>query len=251
MATREFLNLLSNHKDVQSTPLYYISDHDLYGMDIFTVLKFGSKATAWASPTLVCPRIHWAGPTYEALKAAVSEHALAKKAMMLKGTEAVSEGAAEGQAERWATKMLSTLRSKMGKKRMSKEAKARYKSLWQSGTLRLQSEEDFADELRAMKNQNQVSSSLYVPLRPAHNGQQFSLLYFSLVQPHGAELYAIKRLQELAPQASATRIQAPEPQISQRTKAFDNADRNSSTEPSAEDLQAARSLTMDMFEFDG
>ena len=41
----------------------YYSDYDLQGVHIFSMLKYGCKATAWASDIQVCPLLEWGGPT--------------------------------------------------------------------------------------------------------------------------------------------------------------------------------------------
>ena len=61
LATREFLHLLSETLPAIVHFLYY-TDYDIHGCHIFTILKYGCKATAWASDMMVCPRLVWAGP---------------------------------------------------------------------------------------------------------------------------------------------------------------------------------------------
>ena len=75
LSIREFLNLLSTHRFMQHVPILFFSDHGVYGFDIYHVLKFGSRVTAWSSPTLVCPRLKWAGPTTDDLWSTVTSHA--------------------------------------------------------------------------------------------------------------------------------------------------------------------------------
>lgn len=44
-------------------PFLYYTDLDFQGCHIFTTLKYGCKATAWASEIQICPRMVWAGPS--------------------------------------------------------------------------------------------------------------------------------------------------------------------------------------------
>lgn len=77
MATREFLHLLCKIKEFKKVPFLFFSDHDFQGVHIFLNLKYGSKSTAWASATQVCPRLRWVGPTVKDLKMVVPEGKLA------------------------------------------------------------------------------------------------------------------------------------------------------------------------------
>ena len=47
----------------QSAKFLYYSDYDVQACHIFLTLKYGCKATAWASESQVCPRLEWRGPT--------------------------------------------------------------------------------------------------------------------------------------------------------------------------------------------
>ena len=71
MAIREFLNLSSTNQVLNNVPFFYLSDHDIFGFDIYHVIKFGSRATSWASPSLVCSKLQWAGPTEACLEKSI------------------------------------------------------------------------------------------------------------------------------------------------------------------------------------
>lgn len=71
MAVREFSNLLSTNEVLNNVPFFYLSDHDVFGFNIYHVIKFGAKATAWASPSLVCSKLQWAGPTTACLEKSI------------------------------------------------------------------------------------------------------------------------------------------------------------------------------------
>ena len=64
IATREYLNLLHRTLDA-SVPFLYFSDHDVHGMHIFSIFKYGARSTAYATDWMACPRLEWAGPTVE------------------------------------------------------------------------------------------------------------------------------------------------------------------------------------------
>ncbi|KAJ4508605.1 hypothetical protein HRR83_007555 [Exophiala dermatitidis] len=61
VATREFLHILARHRAFKTVPFLYISDGDPNGIEIYAVLKFGSKACAFAAPQMTCPNLKWAG----------------------------------------------------------------------------------------------------------------------------------------------------------------------------------------------
>ncbi len=52
LGIRGFLRMLSENPTMVAVPFYFLSDHDVYGFDMYQVLKFGAKGTAWSSPTL-------------------------------------------------------------------------------------------------------------------------------------------------------------------------------------------------------
>ena len=72
LATREFLHLL-DEKISPEVPFLYISDHDFDGFGIYSVLKYGSAGQAFCSPTVVCPRLQWVGPTKADLEASPAD----------------------------------------------------------------------------------------------------------------------------------------------------------------------------------
>lgn len=43
-------------------PFLYYSDHEIQGFHIYTVLKSGGRATAWASDIMTCQTLEYAGP---------------------------------------------------------------------------------------------------------------------------------------------------------------------------------------------
>ncbi|KAG6991448.1 hypothetical protein G7Y79_00052g087880 [Physcia stellaris] len=61
-STREFLHLLDKIMP-SHVPFLYYTDLDFQGCHIFTTLKYGCKATVWASEIQICPRMVWAGPS--------------------------------------------------------------------------------------------------------------------------------------------------------------------------------------------
>ncbi|KAL8682527.1 MAG: hypothetical protein Q9186_001474 [Xanthomendoza sp. 1 TL-2023] len=69
--TKEYLHLLSTHKQLQGIPFLCFVDHDMGGFSIFQTLKYGSKNSAWASKTMVCPQLKYAGPTRQDLRDSV------------------------------------------------------------------------------------------------------------------------------------------------------------------------------------
>ena len=154
---REFLNLLSKHPLIQDVPFYFFSDHDVFGSEIYCVLKYGSKATAWASPTLICSRLEWAGPTTAALEASVKIHGSFRKTFIMTSNPQKTEEQVLAEALEWETCMLARLRKRMMNKKINADASARYKHLQTSGILSLPGEQAFATELKAMKENSEVS----------------------------------------------------------------------------------------------
>lgn len=197
LAIREFLNLLSEHRAMRDVPMFSFADHDVYGFDIYHVLNFGSRATPWASPTLICPRLRWAGSTTDALFASVKAYA---------STSTV--------APQWEANMMTKLRNRMKKKTLTAEGQVRYQNMLRSGVLEMSGEEDVRQEVWNMVRQKQVSSA-FQSKDEAENSQQFSFLDFTLVQSQGAEMFPLQRLEELVPQLANNRIANVEPAISQ------------------------------------
>ncbi|EXJ94887.1 hypothetical protein A1O1_00005 [Capronia coronata CBS 617.96] len=61
IATREFLNQLSHNPACRKIPFLYASDGDPQGIEIYAVLKYGSKQWAFAAPQMTCTPLKWAG----------------------------------------------------------------------------------------------------------------------------------------------------------------------------------------------
>ncbi|KAI9835116.1 MAG: hypothetical protein M1819_002484 [Sarea resinae] len=74
-STTEFLHLLEVDPLLKDLPFLFFSDHDFSAFQMFIALKYGSAHAAWASPSQVCKRLTWAGPTIDELYAAVHSYA--------------------------------------------------------------------------------------------------------------------------------------------------------------------------------
>ena len=59
--------MLSLDQNLRKTPFLYLSDHDIHGLQIFQVLKYGSKQNAESNRIMICPRLQGAGPSKEDL----------------------------------------------------------------------------------------------------------------------------------------------------------------------------------------
>lgn len=105
-----------------TVPFYFMSDHDIYGFDIYQGLKFGSKESAWASPTLTCSSLQWAGPTLGDLEASITKYTSTHRARALKADSRVSEAAGAPLEAQWLETAMTTLRSRMANKAVSEEA---------------------------------------------------------------------------------------------------------------------------------
>ncbi|KAL8662402.1 MAG: hypothetical protein Q9202_004723 [Teloschistes flavicans] len=62
-ATKEFLHMLCHDRNLEAVPFLYFGDHDMQGFTIYQTIKYGSKNSAWASPSMVCPNVIYVGPT--------------------------------------------------------------------------------------------------------------------------------------------------------------------------------------------
>ena len=141
LSIREFLHLLSSHSSLQAVPILFFSDHDVYGFDIYQVLKYGSRATAWASPTLVCSRLQWAGPIIDALESAVKTQAELRT-----------------EEPGWEKKMTARLTNRMKKKVLTPEGSARHSNMLKSGVLELPGEDEVRKEIWQMVRLGKVCS---------------------------------------------------------------------------------------------
>ncbi|KAL8899133.1 MAG: hypothetical protein Q9207_006351, partial [Kuettlingeria erythrocarpa] len=73
-ATKEFLHMLSEDRNLVDKPFLYFGDHDMQGFQIFQTIKYGSKSAAWASASMVCPRLQYVGPTKQDLLKSVAAY---------------------------------------------------------------------------------------------------------------------------------------------------------------------------------
>lgn len=159
LLVREFLNLLYSHPHLQSTPFLFMSDRDVYGFDVYNVLKFGCKATAWASPTMVCPRLPWAGPTLADLEGQGEVYAPIHREMRMKADATMTAQRAVVVEEEWKATTLRKLRNKMKNKPVAEDARTRYNNILTSGILDLRFEREFGEELQAMVENEQARFS--------------------------------------------------------------------------------------------
>lgn len=60
---REFLHLLYAVRP--GVPFVFYADHDVAGFHIYLTLKYGSRKSAWAAPSMTCPTLQWGGPSKE------------------------------------------------------------------------------------------------------------------------------------------------------------------------------------------
>lgn len=176
-----------------------MSDHDVHGFDVYNVLKYGCKATAWASPTMVYPRLQWAGPTIADLEGQVEAYVPTYRETRMKADTTMTEQRAAAVEQEWKTSMLGKLRNKMKNKPVAKDARTRYNNILQSGILNIRCEREFSEELQTMVENEQVSLFRSSGLRLTDQAQQFSFLDFATVQPQGPEIFSTGRIQELAP----------------------------------------------------
>jgi len=224
-----------------------MSDHDVYGFDVYNVLKYGCKATAWASPTMVCPRLQWAGPTIADLEGQVEVYAPMHREMLRKADTTVTEHRAVAMEQEWKASTLTKLRNKMKSKPLAEDARTRYNNILKSGILDIRCEREFGEELQAMVENEQASLSQNRDLRLTDQAQQFSFLDFAMVQPQGPEIFAAGRIQQLAPRDNAAAVTVPQPAISQKTRDYQAASRESSTEVTSQQVAKAREMVMDEY----
>ncbi|KAK5095505.1 hypothetical protein LTS08_008148 [Lithohypha guttulata] len=73
LSVREFLHLLSD--ELPETPFLWLSDCDSHGIAEWLACRNGSATSAWASPSMVCPRLQFVGLTTDMLDAVADSHA--------------------------------------------------------------------------------------------------------------------------------------------------------------------------------
>ncbi|KAL8735434.1 MAG: hypothetical protein Q9166_000980 [cf. Caloplaca sp. 2 TL-2023] len=100
-ATKEYLHLLSRNPKLENVPFLYFSDHDMSGFTIFQTLKYGSKNSAWASKSMICPQLEYAGPTIEDLKDSTRIHRPRWEAQYREDYPGASMADVKKQADRW------------------------------------------------------------------------------------------------------------------------------------------------------
>ncbi|KAG7004533.1 hypothetical protein G7Y79_00024g054830 [Physcia stellaris] len=214
---------------VYHVPIFFFSDHDSHGQHIFTGLKYGSMAGAWASATQVCSRLQWAGPTVQHLHATVDNYAPIRREERRTSNPGITGQDAAAEETKWKTLMHQKIDSKLRGKPITKDDREIYRGMVNSGVLR--DEPELEKDMKAMIEKN----------------QKFSLTAFESVRPHGAELYILERLSTLAPPDIAAPIVNPIVQLSQATSMFNAADsQTSSDETTPRKAAAARTMQISM-----
>ncbi|KAL8650126.1 MAG: hypothetical protein Q9226_005280 [Calogaya cf. arnoldii] len=158
-STREFIRTLWNELTCRGTKFVYLSDHDWQGANIFTVLKYGSIRSAWASDIMCCPGLIWAGPTRKELyvyhEARIfGEWARVQEAQNRKSTKESVQAVAQKEWETVQRKLrhvLSAPRTEMEKNL--------YESYFKRLNL-LEHEPELGPELRMMLDEGAVSDAI-------------------------------------------------------------------------------------------
>ncbi|KAL8756500.1 MAG: hypothetical protein Q9184_004482 [Pyrenodesmia sp. 2 TL-2023] len=114
-ATKEFLHMLSNDRNLIDKPFLYFGDHDMQGFSIFQTIKYGSKNAAWASPSMVCPRLHYVGPTKEDLLQSVEQYKPQWRIAYRQAYPDASPGQLYNAGLAWEKKMETKVKSKFAK----------------------------------------------------------------------------------------------------------------------------------------
>ena len=63
VASRGFINRLSETPVLEKVPFIWVSDHDPYAWTMYKTLKYGSMATPYLSPSLCISELEWGGIT--------------------------------------------------------------------------------------------------------------------------------------------------------------------------------------------
>jgi len=139
-----------------AVPFYIRSDHDVYGSDIYQVLKSGAKGTVWSSPTLICSPLQWARPTLANLEASVVKYAPTHRARAQQADSRVGEAATAEMEAQWLETTLTTQHNRMAKEAVSEDAEIRYNNIRNSDIFDIRSERKWAAEFETMVKQKTV-----------------------------------------------------------------------------------------------
>ena len=80
---RELLYLLYKDPKLHNVPFWFFSDHDMSGIKLFTVLKFGATGAAWAVQSMVCPSLKYGGPRVEDAYQSIEDNRADRRAQEL------------------------------------------------------------------------------------------------------------------------------------------------------------------------
>lgn len=112
-AAREFLNLLSKDPRLARVPFWYFGDCDMSGIVMFFVLKYGAQSSAWASGSLVCPKLQWGGPSEGDALHTIDELREIERASLRQKHRRDTEEQLDRRVASWAKGMRHYLRSHM------------------------------------------------------------------------------------------------------------------------------------------
>ncbi|MCJ1303315.1 Meiotic recombination protein W68 [Hypocenomyce scalaris] len=200
LMTREFLHLLAEDVKFKKVPFLFFSDHDFHGFQIFLTLKYGAKATAWASATQVCAKLQWIGPSVKDVYGTISKHTEVYKAEKM-AEPSVTEEDASKLTRIWERRMGEKIERALHQK-ITMVDKSLMRGMEKSGML--EKEEELAEEMRQM----------------AKTGSKFGLSRLSFVRPNGMELFMVERTQDLAPQSVKIPVAVTTAKVSQRAAEF-------------------------------
>lgn len=161
--------MLSLDENLRKTPFLYFSDHDIHGLQIFQVLKYGSKQNAESNRIMICPRLQWAGPSKEDLLTSPTTFYASHEAQHKLDNPRAGPAAVERAMVEWKEKMDRQIPKKLIE--ASDKDHALAKGLNSLGWLKY--ETSLADELGEMLN----GKSMFRLADLAHVGNGFIHLF--------------------------------------------------------------------------
>lgn len=105
--------MLSKDDLCKAIPFVYFADHDVQGLHIYLVLKYGSASGAFANEIQVCPQLKWAGPPKEELANSPAAYADTWKAQYASSHPSKTGSEIAEACDKWKATMERKLRKKL------------------------------------------------------------------------------------------------------------------------------------------
>ena len=220
-AVMELLHMLSKLEKLGNLPFLYFGDHDIESAQIFYSLKFGTMRSAWSNEIEVCPKLVWAGSTFEDLEESPRTFRPHKEKVTRESIPHITDEELEKTMDKWEAKVSQHLKKILVEDKP--RDKATYKGFLKTGWL------EYEPILKAELEMMLVRPSKFRFADLAQVGQEYTAMFVA------AKLQAMSPAKFIAddkrPGPPVERSPARQPYAELASQALEAQVANTATDP--------------------